>query len=142
MLRLLPLALALLAALPTACGPRPRRAESVAAAGRIVVLADSIDRTESADTLRFGRLGSGEIAVGRFTLHNATPHPLRIVSYERSCGCLSLDFDDQPIMPDGKRPVTLTFDTRGEWGWQFKLVEIRFDALPRPTRIYIEAELH
>lgn len=140
--RLLPTAAApLLAALLAACGHASRPA-AVAATGRIIPVSDTIDGAENADTLRFGRLGSGEIAVMRFVLHNVARRPLRIVSYERSCGCLSLDYDDQPIMPDEKRPVALTFDTRGEWGWQFKLVEIRFDGLPRPTRIFAEAEIH
>lgn len=129
-------------ALLAACGHRPRHAAPVRIPDRIVLLADTIDSTRSADTLRFGRLGSGEIAVARFALHNATPRPLRIVAVERSCGCLTLECDDRPIRPDERRPVALAFDTRGEWGWQFKLVEIAFDGLPHPARIYVEAEVH
>ena len=91
--RLLPAAAALLlAALLAACGHASRPA-AVAATGRIIPVSDTIDGAENADTLRFGRLGSGEIAVMRFVLHNVARRPLRIVSYERSCGCLSLDYD-------------------------------------------------
>ena len=91
--RLLPAAAALhlaalLAALLAACGHASRPA-AVAATGRIIPVSDTIDGTENADTLRFGRLGSGEIAVMRFVLHNVARRPLRIVSYARAAASRS-----------------------------------------------------
>ncbi|MEI3553307.1 MAG: DUF1573 domain-containing protein [Alistipes senegalensis] len=43
---------------------------------------------------------------------------MAVASYRRSCGCTSLEFNPQPIAPGDARQVTLTFDSRGEWGWQ------------------------
>ena len=54
------LAILALAALAADCGTSPRAVERK---GRIISLTDSILTTGGTDTVRFGRLGSGEIAV-------------------------------------------------------------------------------
>ena len=54
------LAILALAALAVGCGTSPRAVERK---GRIISLTDSILTTGGTDTVRFGRLGSGEIAV-------------------------------------------------------------------------------
>ena len=59
------LAILVLAALAAGCGTRPRAVERK---GRIISLTDSILTTGGTDTVRFGRLGSGEIAVLRLWL--------------------------------------------------------------------------
>ena len=56
------LAILALAALAVGCGTSPRAVERK---GRIISLTDSILTTGGTDTVRFGRLGSGEIAVLR-----------------------------------------------------------------------------
>ena len=53
------LAILALAALAVGCGTSPRAVERK---GRIISLTDSILTTGGTDTVRFGRLGSGEIA--------------------------------------------------------------------------------
>lgn len=125
----------------TGCIQRPKPTESGSAPGQIVVVSDTISGTVGTDTVRFGRLHSGEIAVKELLLHNRTRRPLAIVSYARSCGCTTLTFDNQPLMPDEKRPVTMTFDSRGQRGWQFKTVEVTFAGKQRPLKLYIEAEV-
>ena len=64
------LAILALAALAVGCGTSPRAVERK---GRIISLTDSILTTGGTDTVRFGRLGSGEIAVLR--LWRAVPWP-------------------------------------------------------------------
>ena len=95
----------------------------------------------STDTLRFGRLGSGEIAVLRFQLENTSAKPLVILSTQRSCGCISLEFDKQPVPPGGTLPVEITFDSRGEHGWQLKSVELLIAGAPRTFRLLVEADI-
>ena len=108
------LAILALAALAVGCGTSPRAVERK---GRIISLTDSILTTGGTDTVRFGRLGSGEIAVLRLWLANDASRPVAVASYRRSCGCTTLEFDAQPIAPGDARQVTLTFDSRGERGW-------------------------
>ena len=90
--------------------------------------------------MRFGRLGSGEIAVLRLWLANDASRPVSIASYRRSCGCTTLEFDAQPIAPGDARQVTLTFDSRGEWGWQLKALDIPLAGGQRPLRLFVEAD--
>ena len=91
--------------------------------------------------MRFGRLGSGEIAQLRIWLANDASHPVAVASYRRSCGCTSLEFDSQPIAPGDARQVTLTFDSRGEWGWQLKTLDISLAGAQQPLRLLVEADI-
>ena len=126
------------ALLTAACGTRPQTTERK---GRIIALTDSILTTGGTDTVRFGRLGSGEIAVLRLWLANDASRPVAVASYRRSCGCTTLEFDAQPIAPGDARQVTLTFDSRGERGWQLKALDITLAGGQRPLRLFVEADI-
>ena len=130
--------LLLLAAALAACGARQVKTERK---GRIITLTDTILDTGGTDTVRFGRLGSGEIAVLRLWLANDASRPMAIASYRRSCGCTTLEFDAQPIAPGDARQVTLTFDSRGERGWQLKALDITLAGGQRPLRLFVEADI-
>ena len=130
--------LLLLAASLAACGARQVKTERK---GRIITLTDKILDTGGTDTVRFGRLGSGEIAVLRLWLANDASRPMAVASYRRSCGCTTLEFDAQPIAPGDARQVTLTFDSRGERGWQLKALDITLAGGQRPLRLFVEADI-
>ena len=115
--------LLLLAASLAACGARQVKTERK---GRIITLTDKILDTGGTDTVRFGRLHSGEIAQLRLWLANETSGPVVIAKYGRSCGCTTLEYDNQPINAGDAQQVTLTFDARGEWGWQLKTLDVSF----------------
>ena len=132
------LAILALAALAAGCGTSPRAVERK---GRIISLTDSILTTGATDTERFARLGSGEIAVLPHLQHNHPSRPVAVASYRRSCGCTPLEFDAQPIAPGDARQVTLTFDSRGERGWQLKALDITLAGGQRPLRLFVEADI-
>ena len=132
------LAILALAALAADCGTSPRAVERK---GRIISLTDSILTTGGTDTVRFGRLHSGEIAQLRLWLANETSGPVVIAKYGRSCGCTTLEYDNQPINAGDAQQVTLTFDARGEWGWQLKTLDVSFAGACSPLRLFIEAEV-
>lgn len=127
-----------LAALAASCGTRPRPTERK---GRIIPLTDSILNAGGTDTVRFGRLRSGEIAVLRLWLANDANRAVAVTSYRRSCGCTTLEYDSQPIAPGDAQQVSLTFDSRGEWGWQLKTLDITLAGAPKPLRLLIEADI-
>lgn len=160
----------LLPALITACGPNSSRrtqaagmdaaSEAVGSAntsaapaspatsssktphkGLIIALTDSMLVHGGTDTIRFGRLGSGEIAVLRFRLENTTAKPVVLLSTQRSCGCISLSHDAQPIAPAETRTMEMTFDSRGEFGWQLKRMDLFFAGAARPLRLFVEADI-
>ena len=135
------LALALLAAL-AGCGTSPRKkADDTAPRGRIIEISDRTLAEGGTDTIRFGRLHSGEIAVMRFHLLNASSRPTAVVASERSCGCTTLEFDREPVAPGAARRLRLRFDSRGEHGWQLKTVDLHLAGAARPLRIFVEAEI-
>ncbi len=109
--------------------------------GRIITLSDKMLTEGGTDTLRFGHLGSGEIAVQRFWIENASAKPVVLVSTQRSCGCVSIDYDPQPIAPATSRKMEITFDSRGEYGWQLKRMDLFFSGAPKPIRLFIEADI-
>ena len=132
------LAILVPALLTAACGTRPQTTERK---GRIIALTDSILTAGGTDTVRFGRLGSGEIAQLRIWLANDASRPVAVASYRRSCGGTSLEFDSQPIAPGDARQVTLTFDSRGEWGWQLKTLDISLAGAQQPLRLLVETDI-
>lgn len=130
--------LALLALFGTACGRQPAQRGHD---GPTITITDRTLEAGGADTLRFGRLHSGEIAVLQVWIRNESPRPTAIVSCERSCGCTSLEYDAQPLAPGQERQVEVTFDSRGERGWQFRLLELTLAGARQPLRIFVEADV-
>lgn len=109
--------------------------------GRIIELTDRMFAAGGTDTMRFGRLRSGETAVIGFRLVNATDRPAVVAGYDVNCGCVALEYDARPIAPDEARQMTLTFDSRGQWGWQLKVLELRLAGAAHPLRLVVEAEV-
>ena len=109
--------------------------------GRIIRLTDRTMETGGSDTVRFGHLRSGEIAVLQFWIANCTARPLVLADYRRSCGCTTLKFDNQPIRPNEAQSVSLTFDSRGEQGWQLKTLDLLPAGAERPFRLFVEADV-
>ena len=133
----------LLAALMTglhACKPRTATRQQ-SPSGRIIALTDSVLRNGGSDTIRFGHLRSGEIALSRLRIENRTDKPFVLTGYRTSCGCTSLDFEKQPVPPGESLPVEITFDSRGEHGWLLKSVELLVAGTPKTIRMLIEADI-
>lgn len=132
-----------------ACGPSaaPKHGTSAhgglqhGAAGRIIPVDDRTLAAGGSDTVRFGHLHEGETAVLRLRLRNDTRRPLLVLGHERSCGCTLLEYENRPIPPDSTLPLTLRFDARGTYGWQLKLVTIRFSGAAEPLRLLVEADV-
>lgn len=138
MLRRIGFLLALIGGL-CACGAAPKK--PVTNKGRIILLNDSIAAEGGSDTLRIGRLREGECALLTLTVANRTSRPLAVSGYSAACGCTKAAFESQPVTPGGDIPLTITFDARGLYGWQFKLIELRLTGVAAPLKIYLEADV-
>ena len=123
-----------------ACGSRPQPKETTPY-GQKLLLSDSIARFGGADTIRFGQMHEGEIAEKPLQLVNEGKTPLVIRTVERTCGCTTLEYENQPLMPGEIRQITLRFDARGEWGWQLKLLRLYLNDGQEPLRLYVEADI-
>ena len=124
-----------------ACSQRPANTAATGNSTQVIAVTDSVLRFGASDTLRLGRLHSGEQAVRSFALRNDTPTPIVIINHSTTCNCTSFDYDRSPCMPGEQTVVRCTFDSRGEFGWQFKLVKMRLSGSDEPLRIFIEAEV-
>ena len=123
-----------------ACGSKPQPKEATPC-GQKIILTDSIARLGGADTIRFGRMHEGEIAEKPLQLVNESATPIVIRQVERTCGCTTLEFENQPLMPGERRQMMLRFDARGEWGWQLKLLRLYLNEGSKPLRLYVEADI-
>ncbi len=93
------------------------------------------------DTIRFGRLHSGEVARLPLGIRNGFDTPMVVLRSETSCGCTTLEYESKPILPSDTLSVALLFDTSGQQGWLFKVVRVYFSALEQPLRLCVEAEV-
>ena len=123
-----------------ACGSQPQPKEATPY-GQKIILTDSIARLGGADTIRFGRMHEGEIAEKPLQLVNESATPIVTRQVERTCGCTTLEHENQPLMPGEKRQMMLRFDARGEWGWQLKLLRLYLNEGSNPLRLYVEADI-
>ena len=129
----------------TACGanaPKANNANEVAAINiqSIAIEADAIENGIS-DTLRFGKMRSGEIIVKRLRVENHCSHPIVLLRHTTTCGCIKITYDRKPIAPKSSADITFEFDSRTLHGWQMKLMEFYFAEKGKPLKVYAEAEV-
>lgn len=106
-----------------------------------IAVTEDVLRQGISDTIRFGKIHSGEIAVREFVLRNETDAPMIIIRHETSCHCTSFEYGKRPVVKGGETTVKCSFDSRGEYGWQFKLVKLRLAGADEPLRIFVEADV-
>lgn len=139
--RALLLTLSLLLLSLTACHKaKPKGEKREAPHGKVVVITDSLLLHRVTDTLRLGRMHTGEQLSYRFWLHNQASSPQVVLGHEITCGCISLHYENKPVMPNEYLPVELRFDSRGLYGWQLKLFRLQLHKAAAPLTLYVEAE--
>ncbi len=129
----------------TLIGCRPRTATPsvpTPQAGHEVALTDSTLHAGQSDTLRFGRMYSGERAVKHFYVKNDSSRPFVMTHHELTCNCLTIDYARQPIRPGEQARIGVTFDSRGEYGWQMKLFKLYTSESVNPVKIFVEADIN
>ena len=131
------LAVAAAIVLAVACS-EPKKVEHL---GQVVEFNDSTLVAGVTDTLPFGRMNSGEIAVKSLTIKNSTSEPLVVLRHETTCHCATITYSKQPIMMGEHSEIRFEFDSRGAYGWQMKLANFYIAGASRPLRVFIEAEI-
>ncbi len=125
-------------ALTVACAEQQTKVEYDS---QMVELSDSLLTTGVTDTLHFGRMRSGEIAVKTLAIKNSTSEPLVILRHETTCHCATITYTKQPLMPNEQSQIRFEFDSRGAYGWQMKLANFYIAGAEHPLRVFIEAEI-
>ena len=139
--------IATLLLLCTACGARAPKADkntaSMASAVNTQTIAITADDVEQgvADTLRFGKMRSGEIIAKTLRVENRCSRPIVLLRHTTTCGCIKINYDRKPIAPGQGGEIYFEFDSRALYGWQMKLMEFYFAEKGNPMKIYAEAEV-
>ena len=138
--------IATLLLLCTACGARTPKADknatmaSVVNTQTIAITADDVEQGV-ADTLRFGKMRSGEIIAKTLRVENKCNRPIVLLRHTTTCGCIKINYDRKPIAPGQSGEIHFEFDSRTLYGWQMKLMEFYFAEKGNPMKIYAEAEV-
>lgn len=106
----------------------------------VVAVGDTLADAPS-DTLRLGRMRSGEVIEQWVGVRNSSQRPLVITRTETTCGCTDIDYPSQPIGVGDTARIAIRFDSQGFYGWQFKRIRLYTSNEVRPLTIYIEAEV-
>jgi hypothetical protein len=93
------------------------------------------------DTLRFGVMRQGEQVIKDLLLENTSETPMVLLRHVTSCGCVNIEYKRKPITPKQSSTIHFTYDSRGQAGWQMKLLEFYFADSGTPLKLYIEAEV-
>lgn len=93
------------------------------------------------DTLRFGVMRQGEQVIKDLRLENTSEMPMVLLRHVTSCGCVNIEYERKPITPKQSSTIHFTYDSRGQAGWQMKLLEFYFADSGTPLKLYIEAEV-
>lgn len=76
------------------------------------------------DTIFLSPMNEGESVRTGFMVQNRSGHEIGIYRIESGCGCTSATWNRESI-PDGRdAAVTLTFNSSGQFGKQFKTIEV------------------
>ena len=138
--------IATLLLLCTSCGARTPKADknatmaSVVNTQTIAITADDVEQGV-ADTLRFGKMRSGEIIAKTLRVENRCNRPIVLLRHTTTCGCIKINYDRKPIAPGQSGEIHFEFDSRTLYGWQMKLMEFYFAEKGKPMKIYAEAEV-
>ena len=93
------------------------------------------------DTLRFGVMRQGEQVIKDLRLENTSEAPMVLLRHVTSCGCVNIEYERKPITPKQSSDIHFTYNSRGQMGWQMKLLEFYFADSGTPLKLYIEAEV-
>jgi hypothetical protein len=82
---------------------------------------------------------AGKLLEHDFTFTNVGDEPLIISDYKVACSCTKLTFPKEPILPNQKGTIHLTFDTEGKYGIQDRKIEIVSNAkkVKLSFRVYV-----
>ena len=139
--------IATLLLLCTACGARAPKADKKTASMASVVntqtIAISANDVEQgvADTLRFGKMRSGEIIAKTLRVENRCNRPIVLLRHTTTCGCIKINYDRKPIVARGSTDVVMEFDSRTMYGLQLKTLNLFFAEKDQPLKIFVEAEV-
>jgi hypothetical protein len=90
------------------------------------------------DVFDFGEILEGKQVEHTFTFTNTGEVPLIISGVNPSCGCTSSDYTKEPVAPNEKGTITLTFDSKGKSGSNKKSTSVSANVPGGTVQIYMQ----
>ena len=107
-----------------------------------IAISDSIlNSTKAEAEFDFGRLGSGEVIEKVLIIKNCSKQPFVIEHIKVDCGCITVDYPEEPILPGKRRSVRLTFNSKAQHGWVFKTVEFKTSVSDKTFKLKTTCEI-
>lgn len=86
-------------------------------------------------TQKFEKVKAGETLSFDFFYSNTGDVPLIITDVKVSCGCTKPTFSKTPLAPGERAVIKVTFDTKGKYGYQDRILEVYSNAQTSPYKI-------
>lgn len=91
----------------------------------------------------FGKVEkSKDTLIHSFDVINVGKSPLVIYDVEVSCNCISVKFNKQPILPNGKEKITVYLNTHKQRGKISKKIFVKSNAQNSLELLYIRANIN
>jgi hypothetical protein len=94
------------------------------------------------ETHDFGKIKPGDKVDYDFKFTNAGQSPLIITDGYASCGCTKPSWPKTPIKPGESGIVHVTFDSKGKFGLQDKLITITANTNPAQNMVHLIGEVN
>lgn len=86
-------------------------------------------------TKKFEKTKAGEILYFEYFFTNTGNQPLVVSEVKVSCGCTKPEFPAEPVKPQEKGAIKVSFDTKGKIGYQDRVLEVISNAKNSPEKI-------
>lgn len=86
-------------------------------------------------TQKFEKVKAGEVLSFDFFYTNTGSAPLILTEVKVSCGCTKPTFSKTPLAPGERAVITVTFDTKGKYGYQDRILEVYSNSSTSPYKI-------
>jgi hypothetical protein len=83
----------------------------------------------------FGFVTRGTVVKNEYDIINTGNQPLIITDAEVSCSCTTVDFPKQPVLPNQKAVIIISFNTTTVYGRQDRVVYINSNGQKSPVKL-------
>ncbi len=91
---------------------------------------------------KFEEVNEGTQLEHTFTFINKGKAPMVISKYDVECDCTKAVYPKEPILPGEKSEITITFDTTGKLGWQYRKIQLYANTKKTPYWIEIRVKVN
>ncbi len=92
-------------------------------------------------TYDFGSIQQGVSVEHTFRIRNTGDQPLVISAVEPACGCVTVSYPKQPLMPGDSASIGVKFLSKGKNGFQLRSAAVYSNADNSTIQLYMKGEV-